>query len=240
MKKTSLLDSFGYALQGVLYTLKNERNFRIHFFAAFLVLLLSVAVGADSREFLIILFAVILVLSAEMFNTAIETVVDMVTEGKDNPYAKVAKDVAAGAVFLAAVNAVIVGYVILIRKLVEFDITEALITPVREMPVYITPVCLLLAVMSTIVFKAFGKRTDKMAGSVFSAPSAHSAIAFCAATCILFLSESALVAATAYVLAFFLAQDRAGSRIDSILQVMLGAAIGLLTAVFVFQILRFI
>lgn len=105
---TKVLKSIRYALEGLKYTVVTQRNMRIHFFTALTVLLLSLYFPVSKLEVLILFVAMILVLFAELINTAIEAVVDMVTE-EYHPLAKIAKDVAAGAVLLTAGLAVIVG-----------------------------------------------------------------------------------------------------------------------------------
>ncbi|WP_146172072.1 diacylglycerol kinase family protein [Melghirimyces profundicolus] len=108
MWATKLLASFRYALEGLKYTLVSQRNMRLHFLAALGVLLLSLYLPLSKLEVLILFVCILLVLVAELFNTAVEAVIDMVT--KDfHPLAKVAKDVAAGAVLLSAGTAVVVG-----------------------------------------------------------------------------------------------------------------------------------
>ncbi len=106
-----LLKSFQYAFEGIVFTVKTQRNMKIHVFATILVVFVSIWLQITSRDWVIILSTVTFVLVAEMINTAIEKMVDLITE-KPHPYAKIAKDVAAGAVFLAASLSVIVGILI--------------------------------------------------------------------------------------------------------------------------------
>ncbi|QKG84938.1 diacylglycerol kinase family protein [Kroppenstedtia pulmonis] len=103
-----LLSSFRFALEGLRYTWVSQRNMRIHFIAALAVLLLSFFLSLSKLEMLLIFLCIVIVLMAELFNTAVEAVVDMVTK-EFHPLAKIAKDVAAGAVLLSAGMAVIVG-----------------------------------------------------------------------------------------------------------------------------------
>lgn len=108
--------SFRHALDGLAYALVTQRNMRIHFLAAFIVVLLCTVTQVDVMETITALFSIALVIALELVNTAIEHVVDLVT--KDfHPYAKIAKDVAAAAVFVAAANAVAVAYMIFYDKL---------------------------------------------------------------------------------------------------------------------------
>lgn len=118
MKKTrSLAESFLCALAGIVYAFKTQRNIKIHFFAAIIVIMLSYMLRLSISEILQVLLTITIVLVAEMINTAIESVVDMYTT-EYHPLAKAAKNVAAGAVLISAVNAVIVGYIIFFRKII--------------------------------------------------------------------------------------------------------------------------
>lgn len=105
---SKVLHSFRFALEGLKYTLVSQRNMRVHFTAALAVLLLALYLPLSKVEVLLLFICILLVLVAELFNTAVEAVVDMVSP-EFHPLAKVAKDVAAGAVLLCAGLAVVVG-----------------------------------------------------------------------------------------------------------------------------------
>lgn len=105
---TKVLQSFRYALDGLKYTLVTQRNMRIHFMIAISVLVLSLYLPLSKMEVLVLFICITLVMFAELINTVMETIVDMLTE-EYHPLAKIAKDVAAGAVLLTAGLAVIVG-----------------------------------------------------------------------------------------------------------------------------------
>src|SRR5919108_4116252 len=101
-------DSFRYALDGILHGFRSQRHMRFHFCVAVLALLAGVVFQLDRAELLVLTFAISLVIITELFNTAIESVVDLVTTTY-HPLAKYAKDVAAGAVLVAALKAGVVG-----------------------------------------------------------------------------------------------------------------------------------
>ena len=112
MKKArTLAESFFYAISGILYAFKTQRNIKIHFMVAILIIIISFLLKLNTIELLIVFLTIAMVLTAEMINTAIEAVVDMFTQ-EYHPLARVAKNVAAGAVLISALNAVIVGYLI--------------------------------------------------------------------------------------------------------------------------------
>jgi diacylglycerol kinase (ATP) len=112
MKNRTLWDSFRNAWAGIRYSLKTQRNIRIHLSAAIIVLVLSWLLEISKEDFLFIIIAIALVFTAEMVNTAVEKTVDLFMSTY-HPLAKIAKNVAAGAVLVAAINAVIIGLVVL-------------------------------------------------------------------------------------------------------------------------------
>lgn len=106
--KDDLRRSFRYALRGFRYALQAERNVRIHSCAAMLVLLLSAWLRLTDIEWLLIIMAIALVFIAEMFNTVVELMIDLITT-EQSPLARRAKDIAAGAVLVAALTAAAIG-----------------------------------------------------------------------------------------------------------------------------------
>ena len=92
-----IINSFKYAIEGFVSSFKTERNMKIHIMAMIIVIALGIFMKLNKIEWCIITIAIVMVISAELFNTAIETVVDMVSPQK-NPQAKLVKDIAAAAV----------------------------------------------------------------------------------------------------------------------------------------------
>ncbi len=110
--KTTLVESFRCAFVGLWHALKTQRNARIHLSIAIMVIVVGIGLKLKGNEWAIIGLTIGFVFVAEMFNTVIEAVIDLVTE-EYHPLAKQAKDVAAGAVLTAAMTAVAVGLLIL-------------------------------------------------------------------------------------------------------------------------------
>jgi diacylglycerol kinase len=100
--------SFGYAFQGLWYALRTQRNARVHAVAATLATLLGIVLRISAVEFAIIFIAIAGVFVAEMFNTVFELCVDLASPDY-HPLAKIAKDVAAGAVLVSAMLAIVIG-----------------------------------------------------------------------------------------------------------------------------------
>ena len=117
-KKDPLYRSFGYAFQGICTCGRKERNMKIHCVAAVLVVIAGVILKISAIEWCICMVLFGLVMALEHVNTAVEAVVDMVTE-EYHPLAKVAKDTAAGAVLIAAIMAAIAGCIIFLPKIAQ-------------------------------------------------------------------------------------------------------------------------
>src|SRR6478736_10130379 len=100
-----VLDSFNYAFEGIIHVLRTQRNMRIHFAIAFVVLVVALIVNVTKLELIALLISITFVLIAEMLNSAVEAAIDIATTSFD-PMAKLAKDVAAGAVLIATTNAI--------------------------------------------------------------------------------------------------------------------------------------
>jgi diacylglycerol kinase (ATP) len=97
-----VFDSFNFAFEGIIHTLRTQRNMRIHLAVAFIVLVTALIVNVTKLELIALLISITFVLIAEMINTAVEAAIDIATTSFD-PMAKLAKDIAAGAVLIASV-----------------------------------------------------------------------------------------------------------------------------------------
>ncbi len=113
-----LSQSFQYAFEGILYALKHDQNLRIHFAVALFVIVASIYFHVSPFEKGILGIMILLVICVEMINTAIEKMVDLITI-EHRKEAKVAKDVAAGMVFLTTIGSVIVGLLIFIPYIMK-------------------------------------------------------------------------------------------------------------------------
>ena len=116
MKKR--ITSFKYAIRGIGRTIKSEKNMQIHLVVAFLVIVAGVLLSINLTEWLLCLLCFAMVISAELFNSAIENVVDLISP-QHHKLAGKAKDIAAGAVLITAIFAAIIGLVIFVPKLLD-------------------------------------------------------------------------------------------------------------------------
>jgi diacylglycerol kinase (ATP) len=230
MKVRKLIDSFNYAINGIIHAVRTQRNMRIHMIAALLVLTACFFYDLSKFEIILLTITITMVIVAEMFNTAIECAIDL-TANYYHPLAKVAKNTAAGAVLITAINAVIVGYIIFWDKF--NNISLVVIKKIKQSDPYMIFLILIIVCIATLVIKAvFGEGTPLRGGM----PSGHSAIAFCLATTIALISEEPLAILLSYLLAFIVAQSRVDSHIHSVIEVLAGAVFGTLITILLFKI----
>lgn len=232
----SIIQSFNYAFEGVIHVLRHERNMRIHFAVASGVLILAFLYGVTKLELAALLVVIALVLITEMINTAIEATLDISTPAFD-PLAKAAKDMAAGAVLISAVAALVVGYLVFEDKLGEPS--YRLVTRIREAPLRLTVIALVLTMLFVIITKAITGRGTPLRGGL---PSGHAALAFGTWMAITSITEQfddrVLVSSLTFVLAVLVAQTRVESGIHSSLEVLYGALLGTLVSVILFQVVQ--
>ncbi|MDO8621552.1 MAG: diacylglycerol kinase family protein [Candidatus Levybacteria bacterium] len=107
----SILQSFGYAFEGIFHALKDNQNLRIHFATGIIVIIASLILHVNPFEMGILGIMILLVISAEMVNSSIEEMVNLISV-EHSKEAKTAKDVAAGTVMLTAISSVMVGFLI--------------------------------------------------------------------------------------------------------------------------------
>ena len=232
MQFKKLVDSFNSAINGIINTVRTERNMKIHLVVAILVLISCFFFDISKMEFLILAITITMVMAAEVVNTAIEAVVDMSTNYY-HPLAKIAKNAAAGAVLITAINALIVGYVIFWDKLT--NISYVLVHKVKNSQPYTVLIILVIVTLATIIVKAiFGEGTPLKGGM----PSGHSALSFSIATVIALLTEEPICIMLSYVMAFITAQSRVDSEVHSLSEVIVGGIFGTLLTIFIFTIFK--
>lgn len=117
-KAQNFLASMQFAVRGLLLSLKSQRNFRIDVIIGTIALIVAYYLEFQVQEFAILVLTIGLVLIAEMFNTVIEFVVDAYFGHKYSILAKMAKDISAGAVFVSAIMAVIIGILLFLPKII--------------------------------------------------------------------------------------------------------------------------
>lgn len=232
MKIKKTLESFNNAITGIIDTVRTERNMKIHLIVALVILIVSFLFDITKYEFLILAVTITMVITAELINTAIEATIDMTTNYY-HPLAKIAKNAAAGGVLIAAINALLVGYIIFWDKLSSFSFD--LIKKVKNSEPYTIFIVLVIVCIATIIAKAiFGEGTPLKGGM----PSGHSALGFSIATAISLITEEPICILLSLLLAFITAQSRVDSEVHSILEVIVGAVFGIILTIFIFTLFR--
>lgn len=230
MKMKGLLDSFNYAIEGLIYAVRTQRNMKIHVITSILVLIMALFTRITKVELLVLCLTITMVMSAELFNTAVEATIDLTTNHY-HPLAKVAKNTAAAAVLLTTINAVVVGYFLFWNEITSMTYNG--IQLVKHSSPYLVLVVFILVSLAVIFTKAvIGEGTPLKGGM----PSGHAAIAFSIATMVSYLSESAIVMTLSYLMALIVAQSRVDSKVHSTKEVVVGGLLGFLATILIFRL----
>ncbi len=230
----TILDSFNYALEGIIHVLRTQRNLRIHFAIAIAVIGAAAALGVERLEMITLLIVIAFVLVAEMVNSAIEGAIDASTTSFD-PNAKLAKDIAAGAVLISTVTAIAVGYLVFAHAAAHR--TSRFLDRVRDAPAEVTLAALVLVSLIVLATKAWTGRGTPLRGGL---PSGHAALAFAgwmAATYVTNDDHRFLISSLTFLMALLVAQTRVESGVHSALEVLYGGVLGALVTLVVFQVL---
>ena len=203
---------------------------RIHTIAAFFIIIISLFAKLNKTDIIMIIFAISLVIICEMINTAIEKSIDLFTD-KFHPLAKIAKDVAAGAVFVASFNAVAIGYLVFFNK--SISATDTVISKILKSELHITTITIFTILILVVLIKMRLSSKNILQGGM---PSGHAAVAFSLVTAVALLSENVLVSLFTLLLGLLVVQSRVESKIHSIIEVVLGAALGVLVTLLVYNV----
>ncbi|HET9028965.1 MAG TPA: diacylglycerol kinase [Candidatus Aquilonibacter sp.] len=224
--------SFNHAFEGIMYAARTQQNMRIHLMVGLLVVLASLFLRLDRSYVVALVVLVALVLALELLNTAIEAIVDLLTV-THHPLAKTAKDAAAGAVLVASLAAVVVGYLVFYQGIINGG--QRVFAAVATVPSNIAFVVLFAVAIMTIFAKAWAGRGSALQGG---AVSGHAALAFAAATLLAFLYQRPLAALLGYFVAFLVAQSRVESKIHSVAEAIAGAVLGTVAALAIYLLAR--
>ena len=224
LKKGRFIDAWINAFNGIIYATTTQGNIRKQLLIAVAVMLISLLFNLSRAEFLCLMFTVILIILAEMFNTAIETVVDLYTD-LYHPKAKIAKDVAAGGVVITAVNALIVAYFLFFDKI--SDIGLNFVRNLANSPVHMAFIGIFLIIILIVALKAASSTNKhKILKNGFS-PSGQAAMAF-GATTIIWLSTTNIVVLTlSFVMAILVCVTRIEAKKKTLGEVILGSLTGI-------------
>jgi len=193
---------------------------RFHFLTVVLVLLAGIFFRLDSTHMAILVIVATGVLITEMINTAVESVVDMITQSY-NPLAKLAKDIAAGAVLIASITAAIVGVIVFFGEHRIYRLHVGIDKSPK--PIELIIILGVLVIVVVLIGKVLGGKGSILSGGVVSG---HSAVSFCLATTIIYRANDYFVGIVALLLAFLVAQSRVEGKIHTIKEVIIGGLLG--------------
>ncbi len=230
-KGREFIDAVTVALNGIVFTAKTQRHMRFHLCAVLTVLLLGLYVNLPLREMLVLLFSISLVLVAEMFNSAIEATVDLISPNY-HPLAKYAKDISAGAVLITTVMALLVGGLLILGEnrweAIKINMTtESVGLPMASKFLFGGVVLFVLI----IIGKGLGKRGRVLQGGRVSG---HAAYAFFFATSMIFITDNAVATAIALMLAAIVAQSRYEAKFHSAFELAVGTLTGVIVSLVLF------
>ncbi|MBI3754437.1 MAG: diacylglycerol kinase [Deltaproteobacteria bacterium] len=221
VKPKNVFESLNCAIEGIIYAVRHQKHTRYFFAAAAASLLLSLLLNLPAVEFVLLSISLVILLFAEMINTAVETTIDLVCGKTYHPLAKIAKDVAAGAVLISSIAVFIMGYIIF---------SKYLMTPFSHIlqagsvfKVHIAAVSLLIVLIAVVASKAYlGKGTPLHGGM----PSGHSAVAFSLWASVVLLTLNPVITLLTFIMALMVSHSRLVAGIHTKFEIFLGALLG--------------
>ncbi len=228
---SSFIGSMNSALEGIVHTLRLERNMRIHFLAGIFVIILGIYLNLTAYEFMLLCFAVTLVLVSEMFNTVVEHAFDLINK-EYHPGIKIIKDISAGAVFVSSVNAVIAGYILFVKRL-GISINSAF-SIIKQSSWHMTFISLIVVVGVVLFVKIARGEKNLLRGGM---PSGHSAVAFAIWMIVSLIVNDPVISFLVFFLGVLIARSRIVTGAHNITEVIAGGLIGTLAALLMYQLL---
>jgi len=221
LKPTRFIDSVNCAIEGIIHAARTQKHMRYHFLASLLLLLAALFLQVSALEFTLLTISIFFVLFAELVNTSLEAIVDLISPDY-HPLAKIAKDVAAGGVLVAAIGAAVMGYLILSSYIfpVYREVLGVIGTP-SEMG---TVVALLVVVIVVVILKAMSGKGTPLEGGL---PSGHAAVAFAIATIVTLNTQDPITSVLTITLAVMVSHSRLLLRYHTLREVLLGAVTGI-------------
>ena len=233
IKNKDFLDAWANGFNGIIYAATTQKNIKIQLLIAVFFMILSLFFDLERAEFLCLVISIVFIVLAELINTAIETVVDLCTE-TFHPKAKIAKDVGAGAVILAALNAVVVGYFLFFEKISTIGTT--MLNNIRTTPSHLVFVSIVLVVISVVFLKALGTTGKNKIINKNFIPSGQSALSFAILTAVWLNTKNIIVLILALILSIMVLENRLESKAKTMAEVVFGASIGALVVLLIYGI----
>ncbi len=229
-KNKNFFTAMGHAIDGVICAFKTERNLRIDYIIGLFVLISSLFFDFTKTEFACLCLTIGFVIFAEMINSTVEYVVDLITDKFDDR-AKAAKDIAAGGVFVSSIVAVVVAYFLFVDKI--YMATNTVLSTILSSKLYILFTILFATIILTVILKGiFSKRKDY----IVSYPSARVTLAFAMTTYVYLITKSMFVGAISFLLSLIIAQIKVENEKTKPIYMIFSAMLGVLLVLIIYQI----
>ncbi len=227
------LDAWKNAFNGIIYATTTQSNIKKQLLIAVAVVIISLFFNLSRAEFLCFLFTIVLIIFAEMVNTAIETVVDLYVDVY-HPKAKIAKDVAAGGVVITTINALIVAYFLFFDKIADIGLN--FIKNVTNTPSHLAFAAIIITAIAILAVIAYAKTNKHKVLNKKFVPSGYTTIAFAANTIIWILTNNFIVLILSLVISIFVAEGRIEAKEHKLSEIIFSAAFGTLLVLILYGI----
>jgi len=223
------LYSVDNAIEGILHAAKTERHVRFHLYAAAALLIVCFTFGINKWEFIILTTMATIVIVAEMFNSAVESMVDILSPHKQDG-ARAAKDIAAGAVLIPSLVSLVAAYFILKPYIIDFYLNGIRIARHSGSDIAVTAVFIIM--IFVVILKSYLGQVHPLKGGM---PSGHSALAFSLCTSASLIYCSLQVFAVSFVFASLIALSRILLGVHTFVEVFAGAVLGSAVTLLLFK-----
>jgi diacylglycerol kinase (ATP) len=234
--QNSLHASVKNAIEGIIHVFRTQRHMRFHFVTATFIVLAGALMQLRREQWVLLYFAMALVFITEILNTAIEACVDLFTETY-HPLARIAKDIAAGAVLVATALATLVALLVFFNPENYQSLFGVSVIDRPMDPFQVGVSGMVLLVLLTVISKTLGNKGTFLSGGVVSG---HAALGFYLATSVFFVSNQMPAAFLAMCCAALVAQSRVQARIHTTQEVVWGAFLGVSVPTVMYRVLPWI
>lgn len=231
IKNKNFLDAWKNAINGIIYAVTTQGNVKKQLIIAVVVVIISLFFELSKAEFLIFMFTIVLIIFAEMVNTAIETVVDLYTDIY-HPKAKIAKDVAAGGVVITTINAVIVAYFLFFDKVSNIGLQ--FIRNIANSPIHLAFAAIIITIIGILSLIAMATTNKYKRLNKNFIPSGHAALAFAANTIIWLITDNIVILTLSLVVALLAAESRIESKTHKTSEVIFSSCVGIIMVLIIY------
>lgn len=232
-KNKTFYTAFGHAIDGIIRAFKTERNLRIDYIIGLTVFICSLFFDFTKTEFACLCLTIGFVIFAEMINSSVEYIVDLVTDKYDDR-AKAAKDIAAGCVLIAAAVSVVVAYFLFEDKL--YNATTHIIKSILSSKLHILFTIIFAITLLVVILKGFFSKNDEYSKSH---PSLRVALAFGLTTYAYIITKSLFVGGVTFLLSIMISQMKVQNSKTRPIYILISAMLGILIVLVIYQIVLF-